>query len=249
MTRSIAFLYRLGCYAICFAVCLYAVGFVAGLAVPKTIDTGTATSAAEAFAVNSSLLGSFAIQHSVMARNGFKQWWTRFIPAAAERHTYFLCSSLALALLFWQWRPMPAPVWQIADPTIAIATKGFSVFGWLIVRTMCFIKHFELFGLRQVARKLAGSPAATQCFRSPLLRKLARHPIYLGFIIAFWAAPTMTTGHLLFAAMTTAYIFVTILLEGRELVGLSGRDRRYDNRVSMLVPRRKSASGLFHLDV
>jgi protein-S-isoprenylcysteine O-methyltransferase Ste14 len=106
---------------------------------------------------------------------------------------------------------------------------------------MCFIKHLELFGLRQVARKLAGRPAATQCFRSPLLRKLARHPIYLGFIIAFWAAPTMTTGHLLFAAMTTAYIFVTILLEGRELVGLRGRDRRYDNRMSMLAPRRKSA--------
>jgi protein-S-isoprenylcysteine O-methyltransferase Ste14 len=241
MVRFITQLYRLACYAICFAACIYAVGFVAGLAVPKTIDTGAIMPTADAFAINSLLIVLFAVQHSVMARTRFKQWWAQFIPAPVERHTYFLFSSLMLGLLFWQWRPMPAPVWRIADPAIAIAAKSFSVFGWLVVRTTCLINHFELFGLHLVVRGLAGRPAAARRFGSPLINKLARHPIYLGFIIAFWAAPTMTAGHLLFAATTTAYIFGVILLEERELADFFGDDRRLKDHVSTLVPWRKSA--------
>jgi len=210
--------------------------------VPKTIDSGTVVSLAEALIVNVLLMSVFAIQHSVMARKPFKQWWTTIIPASVERSTYVLFSSLALILLFWQWRPMPAVVWQIADPRIAAAVVGLSAVGWLIVLTSTFlINHFELFGLHQVANNLAGRPMPTPRFRTPLYYKLVRHPIYLGFIIAFWAAPTMTMGHLLFAAVTTAYIVVGASLEERDLIEVFGDEyRRYRGRVSMLVPWRKS---------
>jgi len=178
----------------------------------------------------------------VMARKPFKQWWTTIVPASVERSTYVLFSSLALILLFWQWRPMSAVVWQIADPRIAAAVVGLSAVGWLIVLTSTFlINHFELFGLHQVANNLAGRPMPTPRFRTPLYYKLVRHPIYLGFIIAFWAAPTMTMGHLLFAAVTTAYIVVGASLEERDLIEVFGDEyRRYRGRVSMLVPWRKS---------
>ena len=243
MSRLISFLYGLASYAIFFVTFLYAIGFVCGLVVPKTIDTGAVVPTAEALIVNLLLMSVFAIQHSVMARKQFKQWWTQFVPAPIERSTYVLFTSLALILLFWQWRPMPTPVWQIGDASVAMAVTALSLVGWLVVLTSTFlINHFELFGLQQVVNNLAGSSAAAPRFRTPLYYKFVRHPIYLGFIIAFWAAPTMTVGRLLFAAVTTAYIFVGIFLEERDLVDLFGDEyRRYRERVSMLVPWRKSA--------
>jgi len=241
--RFIGFLYGLASYAVFFVTFLYAVGFVSGLVVPKTIDTGTVVPVVEAFFVNLLLMSIFAIQHSLMARRQFKQWWTQFVPKSIERSTYVLLASLALVLLFWQWRPLPTVVWHIDDPQVAAAMTGLSLVGWLIVLTSTFlINHFELFGLHQVANNLAHRPMPAPRFRTPLYYKFVRHPLYLGFIIAFWAAPTMTAGRLLFAAVTTAYIFVGILLEERDLIDLFGDDyRRYKDRVSMLVPWRKSA--------
>jgi methanethiol S-methyltransferase len=241
--RFIALLYGLASYVAFFVTVLYAIGFVSGLVVPKTIDSGTVVPMAEAFIVNLLLMSIFAVQHSVMARKQFKQWWTQFVPKSVERSTFVLFSSLALMLLFWQWRPIPAVVWQIDNPQVALAVIGLSFAGWVIVFTSTFlINHFELFGLHQVASNLAGREMPAPRFRTPLYYKFVRHPIYLGFIIAFWAASTMTVGHLLFAAVTTAYILVGILLEERDLVDLFGDDyRRYKDRVSMLVPWRKSA--------
>jgi len=241
--RTIAFLYGIVAYVVFFVTFLYAIAFVEGLLAPKTIDSGTAGPAVQALIVNLVLLSIFAIQHSVMARPEFKQWWTKFVPKSVERTTYVLLASLALVFLFWQWRPMPAVVWHIADPHIAMAVTGLSFLGWLIVLTSTFlINHFELFGLHQVANNLVGRPMPAPRFRVPLFYHFVRHPIYLGFIIAFWAAPTMTVGHLLFAAVTTAYIFVGIWLEERDLIGLFGDEyRRYRQRVSMLLPWRKSA--------
>jgi methanethiol S-methyltransferase len=241
--RLVAFVYGIFAYLVFFGSFLYAIGFVSGLVVPKTIDSGPTGSAAGAFIVDILLMTLFAAQHSVMARSQFKQWWTQYVPQSIERSTYVLLSSLALVLLFLQWRPVSALVWHIDVPQISILVTGVSLVGWLIVLTSTFmINHFELFGLHQVANHLVGRQMPPPHFRTPLYYKFVRHPIYLGFIIAFWAAPTMTMGHLLFAAVTTAYIFVGILLEERDLVATFGDDyRRYKNRVSMLFPWRKSA--------
>ena len=243
MGRFIALLYGLASYVVYFVTFLYAIGFVEGLVAPKTIDSGTEVPMAEAIIVNLLLMSLFAIQHSVMARKPFKKWFTQFVPKSIERSTYVLLASLVLVLLFWQWRPLPAVVWHIDHPQIAMAMIGLSFIGWLTVLTSTFlINHFELFGLHQVANNLAGKPMPLPRFRTPLYYKFVRHPIYLGFIIAFWAAPTMTVGHLLFAGVTTAYIFVGIFLEERDLIDLFGDEyRRYKTRVSMLVPWRKSA--------
>ena len=241
--RLIAFLYGIATYVVFFASFLYAVGFVEGLLVPKTIDTGTIVPLGEALIVNLLLMSLFAIQHSVMARRQFKQWWTQYVPKSIERSTYVLLASLALALLCWQWRPVPAVVWHVDNPQIAMAIMALSFIGWFTVLTSTFlINHFELFGLHQVASHLAGRAMPAPRFRTPLYYKFVRHPIYLGFILAFWAAPIMTVGHLLFAAVTTAYIVVGASLEERDLVDMYGDDyRRYRKRVSMLVPWRKSA--------
>ena len=243
MNKAIALLYGLVSYVIFFVSFLYALGFVEGLVVPKTIDSGASSPVGEAIAIDLLLLSLFAIQHSVMARPQFKKWWTKWVPNSIERSTYVLFSSLALALLCWQWRPIPATLWNVDNPTAALALIGLSMVGWLIVLTSTFlINHFELFGLHQVTNNLTGRPMPTPRFRAPLYYKFVRHPIYLGFIIAFWSTPTMTVGHLLFAAATTAYIVIGILLEERDLIDVFGDDyRRYRDRVSMLVPWRKSA--------
>ncbi|MBI3703553.1 MAG: isoprenylcysteine carboxylmethyltransferase family protein [Rhizobiales bacterium] len=242
MGKYIAFLYGLVAYLVFLIAFLYAIGFVSGLVVPKTIDTGPVVSLTEAVIINLLLMSLFAVQHSVMARYQFKKWWWKYVPAPVERSTYVLFASLVLILLFWQWRPMPAMVWQVTNPNAAMAVIGLSLFGWLLVLLSTFmINHFELFGLHQVVTNLAGRKLTKPQFKTPGLYKAVRHPIYLGFIIAFWAAPTMTMGHLLFAAVTTAYIFVGIFLEERDLVELFGDDyRRYKERVSMLIPWRKS---------
>ena len=243
MGKLIALLYGLAAYLVFFLTFLYAIGFVEGLWVPKTIDTGTVVPMIEALIVNILLMSLFAVQHSVMARRQFKEWWTQYVPKSVERSTYVLFASLALVVLFWQWRPMPDVMWQIVDPSTAMAITGLSFVGWFLVLTSTFlINHFELFGVHQVVNNLAGRSMSEPRFKTPVLYKLVRHPIYLGFIIAFWAAPVMTAGHALFAAVTTAYIFVGIWLEERDLTELFGDEyRRYKERVSMLVPWRKSA--------
>ena len=196
----------------------------------------------EALIVDLLLMSLFAVQHSVMARKPFKQWWTQYVPKSVERSTYVLFASLCLLLLFWQWLPISAIVWQIDEPDVAATVAAIGLAGWVIVFTSTFmINHFELFGLHQVANDLTGGEMPAPRFRTPLYYNFVRHPIYLGFIIAFWAAPVMTAGHLLFAAVTTAYIFVGIWLEERDLVEMFGDEyRRYKERVSMLLPWRKT---------
>lgn len=238
MGKFVAFLYGIVAYLAFAVTIVYAIGFVTGLVVPKTIDSGTVVALTEAIVVNLLLMSLFAVQHSVMARPQFKKWWTQFVPVAVERSTFVLFSSLALLLLFWQWRPIPAVVWQVSNPQIADTLLGLGLFGWVLVFVSTFlINHFELFGLHQVANNLAGKPMPVLRFKTPLLYNLVRHPIYLGFVIFFWATPVMTAGHLLFAAVTTAYIFVGIALEEHDLIAVFGDEyRRYRQQVAMIVP-------------
>ena len=238
MNRFIALLYGFTSYLIFAVTFLYAVGFVTDLFVPKTIDSGTAAPLAEALIVNLLLMSLFAVQHSVMARQGFKRWWTQFVPKPVERSTYVLFASSVLILLFWQWRPMPEIVWQAGNAEFALALQALGLLGWMIVLVSTFlISHFELFGLHQVVINLAGKKMPEPRFKAPALYKVLRHPIYFGFIVAFWATPVMTVGHLLFAVVTTAYICVGIMLEERDLIALFGDEyRQYRQRVSMLLP-------------
>jgi protein-S-isoprenylcysteine O-methyltransferase Ste14 len=237
-TRWLSLCYGGVAYLIFVGTFLYAVGFVAQYAVPKTIDSGPASPLPAALLINLGLMSIFAVQHSGMARQGFKKLFARFASPAIERSTYVLLASLTLILLFWQWQPMPTVVWSVENPVLAAVAIACGLLGWLIVLYSTFlISHFELFGLTQVVTHFAGRMVEPVKFKTPGLYRLIRHPIYFGFIVAFWSAPTMTLGHLLFAAVTTAYIFVGIYLEERDLVSLFGNEyRRYRERVAMLLP-------------
>ena len=242
MKRYLTIGYGAAAYLLFAVAFLYAIGFVGNLAVPRSVDHGITASIGEAVVVNLVLLGLFGVQHSVMARPGFKRWWTRIVPTPIERSTYVILASVVLLVLYWQWRTMPAVIWDVREPAGRLVVWVAFWLGWAIVFASTFmINHFDLFGLRQVYFAWRGKPYAELDFRTHLFYRLVRHPLMLGFIIAFWAAPTMTVGHLLFASVTTLYILLGIALEEQDLVALFGDEyRQYKQRVAMLIPWRKS---------
>jgi protein-S-isoprenylcysteine O-methyltransferase Ste14 len=238
LQRTTVLLYGVVSYAFFFATFCYSAAFVGDFLVPKTMDSASADSFGIALAINAGLLGLFAVQHSVMARPAFKRTLTRLVPEAAERSTYVLVSSLALILLFWQWRPMGGIIWQVDHPVGKILLHGGFAFGWLLVLVTTFlINHFDLFGLRQVWKHFRGLERRPLKFVTPGPYKLVRHPLYVGWLCAFWFTPTMTVAHLVFALATSAYILVAIQLEERDLVDVHGDDYiEYRKRTPMLVP-------------
>lgn len=238
MKRYLTIGYGAVSYLMFLGVFLYAVVFVAALLVPRNVDHGIAAPLWQALLINTVLLLVFGVQHSVMARPGFKRWWARFIPAAIERSTYVLLASAALLLLYWQWRTMPTLVWDVRMPAARLVLWTVFWLGWALVFASTFmINHFDLFGLRQVYLSWREKPYTELEFHTNLFYRVVRHPIMLGFLIAFWATPTMTTGHLLFSFGTTAYILTALQLEERDLVAALGdRYRDYRRRVPMLVP-------------
>jgi protein-S-isoprenylcysteine O-methyltransferase Ste14 len=241
-----AFVFGAFAYACGVAALVYSMGFVGNVVVPKSIDAGTLVGSAEAVVVNLLLLGLFGVQHSVMARRSFKQWWTRIVPHSVERSTYVLAAALVLGLLFWQWRPILEPVvWQVESPAVALLLWSIYWLGWTVLLVSTFlINHFELFGLRQVYARATGREIPAPQFRTPLLYRYVRHPIYLGLILAFWSTPLMTAGHLLFAVGATGYILVGIAFEERDLVAQFGEQyRRYRAQVGMLIPSRREEAG------
>lgn len=240
MSRFLALVYGTVSYVMFLGVLLYAVGFVGGFLVPKTIDSGTVEPLGTSLLVDVLLLALFAVQHSVMARPAFKRWWTRFVPRPIERSTFVLLTNLILILLFWQWRPIPGYVWSTESDVVATILIVLFWGGWGIVVVGTFlIDHFGLFGLRQVVLYFQGKEAVRPPFMTKGFYKYVRHPLMLGFIIAFWATPDMSIGHLLFAVVTTAYILFAIQLEERDLIAVHGETyRAYRRDVSMLFPLR-----------
>jgi protein-S-isoprenylcysteine O-methyltransferase Ste14 len=244
MNRIAAVLFGVISYLTFFFTFLYAIGFVGNIIVPKSIDSGTEQPIVTSLIVNVLLLSLFAVQHSVMARPGFKRWWTQFVSKHVERSIFVLLASLVLLLLFWQWRPMTGLVWSVDNTMGRVALQALFAIGWLIVLLSTFmINHFDLFGLRQVYLYGRGIEGRELTFTTRAFYKFVRHPIMLGFIIAFWATPVMTVGHLLFAAVTTAYILVAIQFEERDLVDSHGETyERYRRSVGMLIPKSATAS-------
>ena len=243
MARALFMGFALIAYAIFFATFLYLIAFVGNLPwVPLTVDRGPETAVRTAVAVNIALIAIFGVQHSVMARQGFKRFWTRVVPEPAERSVYVLLASAALILLFTQWRPIEGTIWQVTQPLIAGIIWALFALGWLIVLLSTFlINHFELFGLQQAWFNLRGRAAAAPQFRQPFFYKLVRHPLYSGFFLAFWATPHMTYGHLLLALGISAYMLIAIIFEERDLVALFGKDYEdYRANVGKLTPRLRS---------
>jgi protein-S-isoprenylcysteine O-methyltransferase Ste14 len=243
MRSLLSLVYGFGAYVTFLGAFGYAIGFVGNVGVPKSIDSGAQGALSEALIVNLLLLAVFALQHSVMARKGWKRVWTRVVPPALERSTFVLFASLSLILLYWQWRPITQPVWNATDATtIAICSAGFGI-GWMLVLVSTFlINHFELFGLHQVLESFRGRSSAEPEFKTPGLYRYVRHPIYLGFVLAFWATPDMTFGHLLFSIATTGYILLGIWFEERDLIERFGqRYEQYRKQVGMLWPWRSRA--------
>jgi protein-S-isoprenylcysteine O-methyltransferase Ste14 len=237
--RIAALVYGVVCYGAFFGTFLYAIGFVGNVVVSKSMDSGRDGPLAQALLVNLGLLALFAVQHSVMARPAFKRAWKRVIPEPIERSTYVLASSLALILLFWQWRPMGGVVWEVEAPFARLLLFAVCAAGWLTVLVSTFlINHFDLFGLRQTWLYFRGKRYTPIAFRTPGPYRWVRHPLYVGWLLAFWATPTMTAAHLVFALMTTGYILTAIQLEEQDLISAYGDTyRRYRQRVPMLLPR------------
>ena len=237
MKRWLIFFYGVACYAIAFVTLLYAIGFVGNLWVPKSIDSAPRLPLGLALLIDGVLLGLFAIQHSVMARPGFKRWWTRIVPQEAERSTYILFASIALVIMFVYWEPLGGSVWDVHSPLAQQLLYGGFAFGWFLVFLSTFlINHFDLFGLRQIWLQLLGKPYRPLPFKTPMLYRIVRHPLYVGLLLAFWSTPIMTLTHLVFAIATTAYILIAIQLEERDLLAEHPEYARYRKRVPMLVP-------------
>jgi protein-S-isoprenylcysteine O-methyltransferase Ste14 len=245
MKKFLSLLYGLVCYLAFFGTILYAIGFVGNFVVPKSIDSNPELSLFNAILINAALLLLFALQHSIMARPGFKRWWTQYVPEHLERSTFVLLASLCLILLMWQWQPIGGVIWSVENPFARDLLLFANFTGWAIVFVSTFlVNHFDLFGLRQVWLYFTGKPYTPIPFRSPLFYKLVRHPLYLGFVIAFWATPVMTIAHLLFAILTTGYILTAIQLEERDLLKVFGEKyRNYKNWVPMIIPFIKGKSG------
>jgi protein-S-isoprenylcysteine O-methyltransferase Ste14 len=239
MARFTAFTYGALCYLIFFFTFLYLIAFLGDLGVPRSVGKGVDGPLGQALLINAGLLALFSLQHSIMARPGFKARWTRIVPRPVERSTYVLVTSLVLILLFWQWRPMTGVVWQVDNAAGSALLRGLFFVGvTMVLYATCLISHFDLFGLRQVFLYWKGEHYSEKRFVTPSLYKFIRHPLYVGWFIAFWATPFMTTGHLLFAAVATGYILSAIPWEERDLSSFLGEDyRRYRARTPMFVPR------------